>query len=268
MAINEKYQRLVDCIKGCGKVAVAFSGGVDSTLLLYAAREALGDNVLAVSVTSDFVPKWESKEAQDYCMSLRVDYKINNVSMDNIEGFKENPKNRCYMCKKAIFTSILNVAKENGIDTVIEGSCLDDLKDYRPGMQALKDLKIKSPFLEIGLGKVDIRLISNELNLPTALKSSNACLATRIAYGEEITRAKLKMVSDAEDFLRAKGYTTLRVRMHNGLARIEVPADRFDEILKIREEIADKFKEIGFTYITLDIMGFRSGSMNEAIKGE
>ncbi len=129
-------------------------------------------------------------------------------------------------------------------------------------------MTIKSPFLEIGLGKVDIRLISNELNLPTALKSSNACLATRIAYGEEITRVKLNMVSDAEDFLRAKGFTTLRVRLHNGLARIEVPVDRFDEILKIREEIADKFKEIGFTYITLDITGFRSGSMNEAIKGE
>ncbi len=262
-----KLENLIKYLKSLKKVAVAFSSGVDSTFLLKVAHEVLHDDVIAVTAFSCVYPKRESNETMEFCKKEGIQHFVLNVNELDVPGFKENPVNRCYICKNFLFNNIIKVAKEHGIENVVEGSNMDDLGDYRPGLKALSELGIKSPLRECGLYKDDIRLLSKAYNLPTWNKSSFACLSSRFVYGEEISEKKLSMVEKAEDFLFGMGLKQYRVRIHGeNLARIEVLPDDLEKVFAKREEIFNYFSEIGFLYTTLDLKGYRTGSMNEILE--
>ena len=259
-----KKELLLDILKEQGKIAVAFSGGVDSSFLLAAAK-TVGEPV-ALTVSSVFVPKSELTEAAAFCQEFGVEQKIIELNPLSDKTIAENNPRRCYYCKRRIFTALLETAKEYGA-VLIDGTNADDAKDYRPGLLALDELGVLSPLKAAGLTKTDIRALSREMNLSTAAKPSKACLASRIPYGETLTKEKLARVERAEDYLLALGLTNLRVRAHGDIARIEV--DRADFAKLIADENADaivsELKSLGFTYVTLDLAGFKSGSMNARI---
>ena len=266
MTSHEKLENLRINLLSMECLAVAFSGGVDSTFLLQVASHVLEDRMIAVIVRSFVFPEREYEEAAAFAAQLSV--KLITVDFDESEvpGFSENPVDRCYFCKKALFSKIKAVAIENGIAFVADGSNLDDTGDYRPGMAALKELCIVSPLKDAGLTKEDIRALSREMDLPTWDKPSFACLATRFPYGEAITKEKLAAVGRAEQFLLDQGFRQVRVRCHGNVARIEVPAE--DRARLLSGDLADKtyeaFKKLGFSYVALDLLGYRTGSMNEA----
>lgn len=264
---DNKYEALKENLRSLGSVAVAFSSGVDSTFLLKTAHDVLGDAVIAVTVESDFFPRKESREAERFCKSEGIRQYTCRVDESEILGFCENPKNRCYLCKKTLFQKMMALAAEHNIANVAEGSNVDDLGDYRPGLAAVEELGIKSPLREVGLTKSEIRSLSKECSLPTWDKPSYACLASRFVYGEEITKEKLYMVERAEELLTACGFRQMRVRMHGKMARIEVPPEMFEKLLQneIRETILKEFAEYGFSYVSMDLKGYRTGSMNETI---
>ncbi|AWK51513.1 ATP-dependent sacrificial sulfur transferase LarE [Clostridium beijerinckii] len=267
MLLQEKYQLLKDIIKKKESAVIAFSGGVDSTFLIRVAKEVLGDKLIAVTATSSTYPERELNEAIKYAEDIKVKHIIISSEELEIEGFAMNPKNRCYFCKKELYTKINNVAIENGMNSVFDGSNIDDTGDYRPGIQAAKELDVISPLIEAGLTKKDIRELSKELELPTWNKPSFACLSSRFPYGNKITLSKLTMVDKAEQILLDMGITQVRVRHHGEIARIEVePSERekfFD--IEIMNRIGNELKKIGFTYVTLDMLGYRTGSMNETL---
>ena len=265
--LQEKYQKLLSYLKELDSVAIAFSGGVDSTFLLAAAKEALGDKVIALTAKSCLFPERESGEAEDFCKNLGVEQIVLDLGDTELPAFKHNPPNRCYICKKGLFEKFLQKAKEYQMSYVAEGSNMDDLGDYRPGKRAIQELGVRSPLQEADLYKEEIRELSKHMNLPTWNKPSFACLASRFVYGETITEEKLHMVDQAEQFLMELGFHQFRVRIHGTMARIEVPEE---DILKIadnetRTKITEKFRTLGFSYVTLDLQGFRSGSMNETL---
>ena len=264
---NKKLENLKAYLRSLGSVAVAYSSGVDSTFLLKVAHDVLGDKAIAITATSSFFPKRESDEASDFCKANGIKQIIVASEELDIPEIRHNPTNRCYLCKKDLFTKIISIAKENGIEHVAEGSNLDDNGDYRPGLKAIAELGIKSPLRECNLYKEEIRTLSKQLNLPTWNKPSFACLASRFVYGEEITPQKLKMVEKAEESLLKLGFKQFRVRIHGeNLARIEVlPAD-LEKLFSLREIISKALHEVGFTYITMDLSGYRTGAMNEGIK--
>ena len=270
MLLQEKYQVLKDNMKRRGSAAIAFSGGVDSTFLVKVAHEVLGDKMIAVTATSSTYPERELKEAIKYAKDMGVKHLIISSEELDIEGFASNPTNRCYYCKKELFTKINAIAKENGVEYVFDGSNIDDDGDYRPGMQAARELEVISPLKEAKLTKDDIRELSKDLGLPTWNKPAFACLSSRFPYGNEITAPKLKMVDEAEQFLLDMGIRQVRVRHHGEIARIEVaPEERvqfFDA--EVMDRIGERFREIGFTYVTLDMLGYRTGSMNEVLTDE
>lgn len=264
--LQKKYFQLKEFFALEKKVIVAFSGGLDSSLLLKVASDELKQNALAVIVKSDFLSEREFNYAINFCKKHSCNYKVIESDCFEIKEFVENKKDRCYFCKKNIFKKIIELADKEGVSCICEGSNLDDLKDYRPGMKALDELNIKSPLKEFDFSKNDIRLLSKELNLENWNKVSFACLASRIPYGESISFEKLKMIEKGEDFLFKEGFTQLRIRLcGKNSVRIEVYIEEFDLILKKRQLIIEKLKELGFVYISLDLEGFRSGSMNEVI---
>ncbi|MFW2499832.1 MULTISPECIES: ATP-dependent sacrificial sulfur transferase LarE [Clostridium] len=270
MLLQEKYRLLKDIIRKKGSAAIAFSGGVDSTFLLKVTKEVLGDNLLAITATSSTYPKRELNEAIKYAEDIQVKHVIISSEELEIEGFASNPKNRCYYCKKELYTKINNIALNNGISYVFDGSNLDDTGDYRPGMQAAKELDVISPLKEAGLTKNDIRELSKSLGLPTWNKPSFACLSSRFPYGNKITLSKLNMVDKAEQLLLDIGITQVRVRHHGEIARIEVAPSEREKFfnIDIMNHIGNELRKIGFTYVTLDLLGYRTGSMNETLSTE
>lgn len=264
--LQKKYVDLKDYLQCLGSVAVAFSSGVDSTFLLKVAHDVLKDKAVAITLNAAAFPEKETNSAKSFCQEEKIKHIICGYNPLDIEGFADNPPDRCYICKKVIFSEIKNIAKENSINYVCEGSNLSDNGDYRPGLKAIKELDVKSPLQVAGLYKSEIRELSKYLGLPTWDKPSKACLASRFAYGETITKEKLVMVDKAEDILIRKGYVQSRVRIHGNMARIELlPEQIQDFVTNDGKVVAEQFKKIGFSYVTLDLQGYRTGSMNEVL---
>lgn len=264
---NNKLDVLKEYLKSLGSVAVAFSAGVDSTFLLKVAHDVLGDKAIAVTAASASFPRHEYDEADAFCKKEGIrQFRFDSNELE-LEEYASNPKNRCYYCKRKIFSGIMEIARQNGIINVAEGSNMDDLGDYRPGLEAIKELGVLSPLRIAGLTKAEIRSWSRELGLSTSDKASFACLASRIPYGERITADKLLMVEKAENLLAKMSLKQYRVRVHGNIARIEVPAEDIAKLVRddVRNKIVESFKEFGFAYVTLDLQGYRTGSMNEVI---
>lgn len=268
MDTESKMQMLRSILEGLGSVAVAFSSGVDSTFLLKTAQEVLGDRVIAVTAQSCSFPERELKETIAFCEKEGIRQIITRSEELDIDGFRQNPKNRCYLCKSELFTKIRQIAAENGMNYVAEGSNVDDLGDYRPGLQAVAELGIRSPLREAGLTKAEIRTLSKEMGLPTWDKPSFACLASRFPYGETISEEKLSMIDRAEQLLLDMGFRQVRVRIHDTSARIELLPEEFGRMLQpeVREKIVLSFRGFGFTYVSMDLQGYRTGSMNETLQ--
>ncbi|MDR1863762.1 MAG: ATP-dependent sacrificial sulfur transferase LarE [Treponema sp.] len=267
MDLNEKYQHLLDYISSLGSAAVAFSGGVDSSFLCHAAVAALGKKAAAVTIVSPMLPKSERDCAGDIARRLGIEHiLVEEPEID--EEVAANPRERCYFCKKIEFGNILKAAAERGIAAVLDGSNMDDMGDYRPGLKALEELRILSPLREAELTKSEIRELSRRFGLPTWDKPAFACLASRIPYGERIDREKLGRVEKAEDRLRAKGFRQFRVRSHGDLARIEVAGEErrrfFSEAML--DEISREFKSLGFLYVAFELEGYAMGSLNRLIR--
>uniref|UniRef100_A0A7C4TBM3 ATP-dependent sacrificial sulfur transferase LarE n=1 Tax=candidate division WOR-3 bacterium TaxID=2052148 RepID=A0A7C4TBM3_UNCW3 len=259
--MNKKLEKLKNILKKYPGVVVAFSGGVDSSLLLKVARDILKDRVIAVTAQSPLYPETELRIAKRIARLLNVRHLVVHSSELKNKNFRKNPKNRCFYCKIELFTKLLQIAKKFRFK-VIEASNSSDLRDFRPGIIAGKKLKIDSPLIEAGLTKEEIRILAKRFRLPNWNKPSMACLASRIPYGEAVSLTALKRISKAEDFLKKKEFTQVRVRDHYPVARIEVLPDEFYAILRNRGRIVKYFKKLGYRYVTLELEGYRTGSMN------
>ena len=267
MDVEEKLSKLKAIVSELESVVVAFSGGVDSTLVTKVCYDVLRDNSMAVTARSETYPDFEFKEAQTLAKEIGIKHLVIDTSELAIEGFANNPPERCYFCKSELFGKLKDIAKQHGFLNVADGANLDDTKEFRPGLEASRELNVMSPLKEAGLTKKDIREVSKLLNLPNWNKPAYACMSSRFPYGQSITEEKLSMVSKAEEYLRALGLVQFRVRHHETIARIEVLPEDIHILTNspAREELTAKFKEIGFTYVTLDLEGYRSGSMNEVL---
>ena len=265
--LHQKKAKLETHLKSLGSVAVAFSCGVDSSFLLKTAHDLLGGRAVAVTACAPTLPKRELEEAKAFCAARGIRHIVLDVSEKTMEAIKANPPDRCYHCKRALFGELLRTAKEEGFAHVAEGSNADDCGDYRPGMRAVAELGVVSPLKDAGLTKAEIRALSKECGLPTWNKPSAACLASRVAYGEPITEEKLARIGRAEQLLLDLGLQCVRVRVHGTLARIELDPADFETVLRpqIAESINRRLQELGFLYVTLDLGGFVSGSMNKAL---
>jgi len=264
----EKLEKLQELLKYMGGVVIAYSGGVDSTFLLKVAHDTLGNNVIAVTATSLTYPKHELVNAKKIAQNIQVKHRIVKTEEMKNKLFSKNTPNRCYYCKRELFIKIKKIATAHNINYVLDGSNADDAKDYRPGTKAIKELGVRSPLKEVGLTKKEIRDLSYKMNLETWDKPVLACLASRFPYGTKITKKRLRQIELAEKYLSNLGLHQIRVRHHDMIARIEVKKDDFNKILKQKEKIVNYFKKLGFAYITMDIEGYRTGSLNEVLKHE
>lgn len=266
--LKTKYQLLLGIIREYGPSAVAFSGGVDSAFLLAAAKEALGGSLIALTADLHSVPREELTASRQFCDDHGIRQMILPFDELAVPGFCSNPPDRCYLCKKAVFSMLMETAAANGYTTLMEGTNADDTGDFRPGMQAINELGVRSPLKDAGLTKQEIRLLSQNMQLPTWNKPSLACLSTRIPYGETITAEKLRMAEQAEQILAGMGLRQVRVRIHGTIARIETLKEDFPLVLAENNTIAGAFRKLGFTYVALDLQGYRTGSLNEVLSPE
>ena len=267
-ALHEKYEKLKEELRSRRRVAVAFSAGVDSSLLLYAAREALGDGVLAVTGRFLSFPDGELEQSREICRTLGAEQIVVDFDQMAVEGFCDNPPERCYICKKAIFSAFLTAARERGFSCVADGANADDAGVYRPGMRATAELGIISPLRGAGLTKDEIRLLAREAGLPVWDKPSAPCLATRFPYGERITEEKIRTVAEAEKLLSDLGFRRVRVRSHGDTARIEIDRELFCGMLDpaALDAVTSRLHALGFTYVALDLDGYESGSMDRKLR--
>jgi uncharacterized protein len=265
VSIESKEQRALELIKGLGSVAVAFSGGVDSALVCSLAKEALGDKAIAVIGRSPLHPDFDLEFARRIAGEIGIALFEIDVPVMSDGEFVKNPADRCYRCKTIMLKSIIGIAGKHNIQCVVDGSTNDDVSDIRPGMKAKKELGVRSPLLETGISKEDVRAISMKRGLASWNRPSAACLASRIPYETEITVELLERIGRAERFLRSNGLTQVRVRAHGNIARIEVDQEEMPLLFQIRDKVVRELKKEGFIYISMDIQGFRSGSMNEVL---
>ncbi len=267
MELQEKFELLKKNLSSLDSLCVAFSGGVDSTFLLKAAYDVLGDKVLAITARSSTYPEREYKEAVEFTSKYGIPHEVILSEELDVDGFSDNPVNRCYLCKNELFDKIGDIAKTKGISYIAEGSNMDDLGDYRPGLTAVSEHKVLSPLRQAELTKEEIRILSKEMGLPTWNKPAFACLSSRFPYGQKITREKLEMVDKAEQFLLDHGFRQVRVRHHGDIGRIEVGQPEMEKFLNLElmKEVQTYFKGLGFSYTALDLKGYRTGSMNETL---
>lgn len=263
---STKLEKIKENIKQMGSVAIAFSGGVDSTFLSKISYDLLGKNAVAITAISATFPKRELDQTRKIAKTIGIRHLFITTEETESKAFMNNPINRCYLCKKELFSKIKTIAKQENLAHVLDGSNVEDIGDYRPGMKALSELGIVSPLLEAKFTKQEIRELSKELNLETWNKPAYACLASRFPYGEEITASKLNRVEKAESYLFTLGIEQLRVRYHDTIARVEVSNEDVHNILLHSKDIIKRFKELGFEYITLDLEGYRTGSLNEVLE--
>lgn len=260
---HRKLEQLQHMLRGLKSCAIAYSGGVDSTFLIKVAYDVLGSKSLAVTATSSTYPQRELEDAKSFAQQIGIRHVIIHSNELDIEEFSKNPADRCYYCKKELFRKIQKTAKKHHLAAVLDGSNADDMFDYRPGRKARKELGVISPLKDVGLTKQEIRDLSSSMKLESSEKTAFACLASRFPYGIEITKARLRQVEQAETFLFSLGVHQCRVRYHDNIARIEVAKPDFQNILAHADEIVKYFKKLGFMYITFDIEGYRTGSLNE-----
>ncbi|KHK00747.1 ATP-dependent sacrificial sulfur transferase LarE [Desulfovibrio sp. TomC] len=262
LTTDQKYQALLEALREMGSAVIAFSGGLDSTLLLHAARQALADKVLAVTVVAAYTPEHEREEAKTTAQTMQARHLLLNVPFP--EAIRNNPPERCYLCKLSLFTRLTAVARAEGIPYVLDGTNLDDLDDYRPGRKALGELGILSPLLAAGLTKQDIRDLSRVQGLAWD-KPAGACLLSRLPHGTRIEEAELRRIDQAEGFLRELGFTAVRLRSHGDLARIEVPRDQVAVVIEADRQhgIQARLTALGYRYVAVDLAGYRMGSLNE-----
>jgi uncharacterized protein len=264
---DRKLGRARSIVRSLGSAAVAFSGGTDSSLVAKIAKDELGEKAIAVTIDSPMYPESELREARAVASKIGIEHIVTSIDPFREKKFVSNPPDRCYLCKMSDLTRIREIADERGLKEVVDGSNSDDRKDYRPGLRAKQELGVRSPLAEAGIGKAEVRRISKALGLPTASKSSSPCLASRIPYGEAITKEKLKMIEEAEEYLKAKGFGQVRVRMHGDSARIEVDPREVARLSSAgtRISVVKKLKSLGFAYVSVDLEGYRMGSLNEVL---